>query len=290
MQAKLVDQLPVGQQWRYELKLDGYRALAIKTTAGVNLISRNENDLSSDYPEIVESVRLLPLRQGMLDGEIVVVDEAGRPSFQLLQHLGSPGRKSRPIVYFAFDLLNLDGRSLLSLPLTERKRLLEGLLRTASSQIRFVPFLEGDAGTVLKAIRGTGLEGIVAKLATSRYEPGKRSGAWSKFKTGHEQEFVIGGYTRGRGGRSEFGALIVGYYEQGQLRYASKVGTGFSNRQIREFVAGTEPLRQAQCPFVHLPRKRGQLLELRPNRDRAEDGRLAQARAGLPRAFHRVDS
>jgi bifunctional non-homologous end joining protein LigD len=257
MQAKPVDQLPVGEQWRYELKLDGYRALAIKTAAGVKLISRNENDLSAVYPEIVAGVRLLPLRQGVLDGEIVAVDEAGRPSFQMLQHLGSPGRNSRPILYFAFDLLNLDGRSLLSLPLAERKRLLEDVLRTASPNIRFVPFLEGDADTVLKAIRGTGLEGVVAKLAASRYEPGKRSGAWSKFKTGHEQEFVIGGYTRGRGGRSEFGALIVGYYEQGQLRYASKVGTGFSNRQIREFVAGTEPLRQGQSPFDSIPESDG---------------------------------
>src|SRR5262249_39788827 len=117
MMAKAVNCLPVGEQWRYELKLDGYRALAIKTAAGVKLMSRNKRDLSESYPELLEAVRSLPMREGVLDGEIVAVDEAGKPSFQSLQHLARFGRATRPILFFAFDLLNRDGKSLVSLPL-----------------------------------------------------------------------------------------------------------------------------------------------------------------------------
>ena len=122
MQCKPVGSLPSGPNWRYELKLDGYRAEAIKTAAGIHLISRNQMDLSPAYPEIIDALAKLPMRQGVLDGEIVAVDAAGRPSFQALQHAAAPGRNPRPIYYFAFDLLNLDGKSLLSLPLLDRKR------------------------------------------------------------------------------------------------------------------------------------------------------------------------
>ncbi|MFO1499495.1 MAG: non-homologous end-joining DNA ligase [Verrucomicrobiota bacterium] len=258
MQAKLVDRLPAGPGWSYELKLDGYRALAIKVGGAVRLISRNEKDLSRDYPEIVEAVaQLAAMRKGVLDGEIVAVDDAGRPSFQALQHVPAPGRKGRRIVYYAFDLLNLDGKSLLSLPLAERKRALEQVLESAPPTVRFVPFLSGDPDQILAAILAQGLEGLVAKRTDSRYEPGKRTGAWSKFKIGHEQEFVIGGYTLGQGGRASFGALIVGYYEDGKLLYASKVGTGFSNLAIRQILERTAALRQRECPFDSIPESGG---------------------------------
>ena len=257
MKAKRVDCLPSGEQWRYELKLDGYRAEAIKTSTGVRLISRNEKDLSSDYPEIVEDIRRLPMRQGVLDGEIVAVDASGKPFFQKLQHLGKPGHTSRPILYFAFDILNLEGKPLLSLPLLERKRPLERVLRNARSHVRFVPFLEGEPDRILTEICRNNLEGVVAKLASSAYQPDKRTGAWVKFKCGFAQDFVIGGYTRGQGNRSAFGALIVGYYESGRLRYASKVGTGFSNVQIREFLRLSQPLIQSRPPFEHIPLGQG---------------------------------
>lgn len=257
MQCKLVDRLPVGDQWRYELKLDGYRALAIKTEAGVRLISRNRNDLSRDYPEIIEAVSRLVVQKAVIDGEIVAVGELGRPSFQALQHAQRPGHKPRPILFFAFDLLNWQGTATLSLPLIERKRLLEQALDGAPTQVRFAGFVDGEADAVLKAVRHHNLEGIVAKLAASRYEPGKRSGAWSKFKCGFCQDFVIGGYTRGKGDRAPFGALIVGYYDQGKLCYASKVGTGFTNRQIEQFVRETEQIRQSQSPFGRIPESRG---------------------------------
>jgi bifunctional non-homologous end joining protein LigD len=218
MQCKLVDRLPSGDQWRYELKLDGYRAEAIKTSAGVRLISRNQKDLSTAYPEIVEAFERLPIREGVFDGEIVAVDPSGKPSFQQLQHLGQPGREGPPLFYFAFDLLNLEGKALLSLPLVERRQLLESVLLEGPPALRIAAFLDGDTEAIAAEICRRNLEGIVGKLASSRYEPDKRSGAWVKWKCGFEQEFVIGGYTRGRGGRSDFGALIIGYYEGGKLR------------------------------------------------------------------------
>lgn len=257
MQCKIVDRLPVGEEWRYELKLDGYRAEAVKTAAGVRLISRNQKDLTGDYPELVEAVQALGMREGVLDGEIVAVDASGRPSFQTLQHLGHFGREHRPVFYFAFDLLNLESKSPLALPLVERKELLARTFRDAPSRVRFASFLEGDPNAIAAEICRQNLEGIVAKRANSRYEPDKRSGAWMKWKCGFEQEFVIGGYTRGSGGRTAFGALIVGYHEAGKLRYAAKVGTGFSVAQIRQIIEATKALVQAAPPFEHVPIGKG---------------------------------
>jgi bifunctional non-homologous end joining protein LigD len=152
---------------------------------------------------------------------------------------------------------HLEGKALLSLALLERKRLLEVLLHKPPPQVRFVGFLDGTPDSILKAVRDHNLEGIVAKIASSRYEPGKRSGAWVKFKCGYCQDFVVGGYTRGSGARSEFGALIVGYYDQGNLRYASKVGTGFTDRQIREFLNGVRQIKRNDCPFESIPESGG---------------------------------
>lgn len=254
MHPKAADKLPVGPQWRYELKLDGYRALAIKTATGVKLISRNEKDLSSRYSEILDGIQSLPVREAVFDGEIVALDASGKPSFQDLQHVPAPGRADRSIVYFAFDLLNLERKALISLASVERKRLLRDALATAPGTVRFVPFFEGEPDDIVAAVKRACLEGIVAKSVNGRYEPGQRSGLWRKLKIGHEQEFVIGGYTLGQGGRSAFSSLIVGYYDGGKLCYASKVGTGFSFRLIRELHALAMPLRQLTCPFDNIPR------------------------------------
>jgi bifunctional non-homologous end joining protein LigD len=173
MQAKLVDCLPEGEQWRYELKLDGFRVLVIKTATGVQPISRNRKSLSEQFPQLVEAVRKLPKREGVLDGEIVAVDEAGQSSFQALQYLGRPRTARGSILYFAFDLLNLEGKSLLGLPLVERKRLLERVLFKCPHRLRYAGFLEGAPKAILAAIREHNLEGIVAKVTSSRYEPGR---------------------------------------------------------------------------------------------------------------------
>lgn len=252
MQCKPVKCLPSGEQWRYELKLDGYRALAIKPATSIQLLSRNRNDLSRQFPEIVNALELLPLREGVVDGEILAVDALGKPSFQALQHLARPGRKPRRILYFAFDLLNWEGKSLLKLSLVERKRLLELALAGAPAQVRLLGFLDGEPDAIVDEVRRQHLEGVVAKRALSQYEPDQRSGSWVKFKCGLAQEFVIGGYTRGRGG-APFGALIVGFYDGGRLRYAAKVGSGFNHALVRDLVVGTGPIRQAHSPFDFIP-------------------------------------
>jgi bifunctional non-homologous end joining protein LigD len=180
------------------------------------------------------------------------VDASGKPSFQALQQSGRR-RAAGTILYFAFDLLNFEGKALLGLPLIDRKALLERLLAGAPAKLRFVPFLDGTPDDIITGVSAQELEGIVAKRADSRYEPGKRSGAWVKFKCGFAQEFVIGGYTRGRGANAQLGALIVGYYEGGKLVYASKVGTGFTASQIRSFVENTVALQQAEPPFHRVP-------------------------------------
>jgi bifunctional non-homologous end joining protein LigD len=171
-----------------------------------------------------------------------------------LQHRGRLGRARCRILYFAFDLINLEGKSLLSMPLVERKHILEAILSNAPPSVRFAGFLEGEPEAIFAAVREHNLEGIVAKLASSRYEPDRRSGAWVKVKVGHHEEFVVGGYTRGKGSRQPFGALIVGYYDnKGTLRYASKVGTGFSDLQIGQILTQTAGLVQEQCPFESIP-------------------------------------
>jgi bifunctional non-homologous end joining protein LigD len=258
MLLKPVACLPKGDQGRYELKLDGYRAQAIKTEDGVRLVSRNRKDLSAQFPEITNAIEQLPLGQGVLDGEIVALDPSGKPSFQLSQNIGRPGRtRIRPVAYYAFDLLYFCRQSLLHLPLLERKALLSQVLHKPPEPLRLVGFLEGEPDRIVQEICRHQLEGVVAKLATSRYEPGKRTGSWVKFKCGFSQQFVIGGFTRGHQSRSGFGALVVGYFEHGKLRYAGKVGSGFSQLQIRELVELAHPLAIPSCPFAFIPESDG---------------------------------
>ena len=165
MQCKPVDYLPAGPEWIYELKFDGYRALAIKAGQTVRLISRNEKDLTSSYPEIVEAVRALPLREGVLDGEIVALDSTGKPSFQGLQHAHRYSRSPRSIYFYAFDLLNCHGKDVTSLSLSRRKELLRELIGDGQDGVRFVEALDGTPEVILPEICRHSLEGIVAKRA-----------------------------------------------------------------------------------------------------------------------------
>ncbi|MBV9463835.1 MAG: non-homologous end-joining DNA ligase, partial [Verrucomicrobiae bacterium] len=256
MKPKLVSSLAAGPAWIYEIKFDGYRAIAVKNGSKTQLFSRNENDLSAHYPELAQAVARLPCKQAVLDGEIVALDPQGRFSFQLLQQWLSPGNHRRPPVrYYFFDLLELEGRDLTGLPLTARKEILATLLAKVPEPLRFSASLEGDPDSLLAAVRQQGLEGIVAKLRESKYESGRRSGAWLKCKTDQSQEFVIGGYTQPRGTRKYFGALLIGYHEDGALRFASKVGTGFDTHLLRDLFAKFSKLRSSECPFVNLPEK-----------------------------------
>jgi bifunctional non-homologous end joining protein LigD len=255
MKAKLMEKPPATGDWIYELKFDGIRLIAIKDREKVSLLSRNQNDLSARFPEIVDAVKNLPGDECVLDGEVVALDEQGRSSFQLLQAREMEGRKS-PIYFYAFDLLQLDGKSLVSLPLEARKSVLGKLCAgSADPLIRYSGAIDGDSNQLLKEVQRRGLEGIIGKLRISLYEPGRRSGAWIKLKCVNEQEFVIGGYTPPQGARKHFGAILVGYYKDRDLVFAGKVGTGFTAKSLAALHKKFRAEECADCPFVDLPSK-----------------------------------
>jgi bifunctional non-homologous end joining protein LigD len=252
MMARLVERLPTGK-WLYELKIDGYRALAFKTGQEVRLVSRNH--VVFKYPQLANALKSLPAQNAIIDGEIAALDDEGRSSFQLLQGYGS-GEQGPLLIYYAFDLLSLEGTDLRNRSLVERRKLLAKLLKKAPDNIRFSEELRGSAAELLRVARQFQLEGLVAKRPDSLYESGRRSGAWVKVKLTQEQEFVVGGYTLPERSRKYFGALLVGYYKANQLFFAARVGTGFSDKRLADLYAGLQKIRRATCPFVNLPEKR----------------------------------
>jgi bifunctional non-homologous end joining protein LigD len=254
MQCKLVNELPVGADWIYELKFDGYRAMGIKSGKEVNLISRNAKNLNRRYPEIVMALRELPLQSFVIDGEVVVLDERGVPSFQRLQDL-SATQKDRAVYYYTFDLLNLAGKEIKRLPLLERKAILRTVL-PVDGIVRYASHLEGNAERFVEEVQKLGLEGVVAKRKTSVYEAGRRSGSWVKFKLDFEQEFVVGGF-RPSGVRDSFDLLLIGYYEANKLRYAAKLRAGFTAHSKKEVASRFAKLITEKCPFAELPIGKG---------------------------------
>ena len=254
MKAKLVAKPPTTGDWIYELKFDGIRLIGIKRDEKVSLLSRNRNELTERFPEIVEAIKILPVRECVIDGEVVALDEEGRSSFQLLQAREMEGRRS-PVYFYAFDLLQIDGKNLLSLPLEARKSVLEKLCAGSGDPIRYSGAIGGDAKQLLGEVKRRGLEGIIGKQRNSGYEPGRRSGAWIKLKCVSEQEFVIGGYTPPQGSRKYFGAILVGYYENKKLVFAGKVGTGFTTKSLSMLYKKFQKDARDDCPFVDLPSK-----------------------------------
>jgi bifunctional non-homologous end joining protein LigD len=255
MKAKLVEKPPTTGDWIYELKFDGIRLITIKDGGKISLLSRNQNDLSARFPEIVDAIKNLPADECVLDGEVVALDEQGRSSFQLLQAREMEGRKS-PVYFYAFDLLQLDRKSLVSVPLEARKNVLEKLCAgTDDPRLRYSGAIGGDARQLLGEVQRRGLEGIIGKLSNSVYEAGRRSGTWIKLKCVNEQEFVIGGYTPPQGARKYFGAILAGYYKGRDLVFAGKVGTGFSTKLLAGLHKKFRAEERADCPFVDLPSK-----------------------------------
>jgi bifunctional non-homologous end joining protein LigD len=246
MAAQVVKRLPEGDDWIYELKFDGYRALIIKDKQQVELRSRKNKDLTGMYRGIAEAGRRLKADQAVVDGEIVALDAQGSPSFQALQHRGShPGHQ---IVFYAFDMLHFNGTDLTGQPLLKRRARLPGVLD--GSGLLASEELPGTAAAIVEAVRGLGLEGVVAKRKDSLYEPGERSDAWQKLKLENQQEFVIGGY---RPGSKGIDALLVGYYDETGLRFAGKVRAGFVPHLRREVFKALKPHHVVACPFVDLP-------------------------------------
>ncbi|ATC64134.1 ATP-dependent DNA ligase [Nibricoccus aquaticus] len=254
MQALLVDEPERSGEWLYEIKFDGFRALAFKHGDSVHLLSRNEKDFAEKFPEIADAMAELAIDDAILDGEIVALNKKGLSSFQLLQGLEDGERP--PLYFYVFDLLQLDGQSLLNQPLTERKAALEKLLRKPPAAIRYSASLTGKLPALMKRVQHLGLEGLIGKRPGSLYEPGKRSGAWIKLKISHEQEFVIGGYTPPAGSRKHLGALIVGVYENKKLICTGKVGTGFNHALLKSLHTRFAKIARKECPFDNLPDKR----------------------------------
>jgi bifunctional non-homologous end joining protein LigD len=249
---------PEDGRWAYEIKWDGIRAIAYCQPGKVTLESRNLNDISSRYPELRRLDRALSSHTAVLDGEVVAFDEQGRPSFEALQrrmHVESPSQvkrlaKGSPLTYMIFDLLWLDGHSLMDLPYSERRaRLAE--LQLSGESWQTPDHLPGPGADVLAATADQGLEGVVAKRLDSTYTPGTRATSWVKIKNIGRQEVVIGGWVPGEGRRKErIGALLVGVHgRDGELRYAGRVGTGFSGEELDRLAKLLAPLERASSPF-----------------------------------------
>jgi bifunctional non-homologous end joining protein LigD len=254
MKATLVNEPPTGPGWLYELKWDGFRALALKDGAKVQLISRNNKPLTGDFAELAEALAELPAQTAVLDGEICALDPQGRPAFQLLQSREMGGERP-PLYFYAFDLLQRDGHDLMAQPLLERKAALQALLENAPASIRFSGAIEGEVHALLAEVRQRGMEGLIGKLRDSPYHPGVRTKSWVKLKVTNEQEFVIGGATPPQGARKHFGALLVGYYEGKKLRLAGKVGTGFNQAWLKRLAKLIGDRETPDCPFTDLPKR-----------------------------------
>ncbi|HSH12277.1 MAG TPA: non-homologous end-joining DNA ligase, partial [Desulfurivibrionaceae bacterium] len=232
--ATLVAQPPTGDDWLHEIKLDGYRILATIAAGLVTLRSRNGKEWTARFPEVAEGLQSLPVQQAIVDGEIVVLRPDGTSDFQALQEFLSDGRAARPL-YYLFDLLYCNGYDLTQSPLLERKELLQALLariKPASGTIRFSDHIRGGGPEVYRQACWLTAEGIVSKRATVGYEQ-KRSRSWLKSKCRQRQEFVVGGWTEPAGSRSGFGALLLGYYQAGELVFAGRVGSGFTVSELR---------------------------------------------------------
>jgi bifunctional non-homologous end joining protein LigD len=253
-------------RWSFEVKWDGVRAIAYIKPGRLRLESRNLNEITDAYPEVRGILRDLGMRDVVLDGEIVAFDDAGRPSFERLQrrmHVTSPSSirrlsKSTPVVYAIFDLLYLDGRSLMGLPYEQRRARLEEL-ELGGAAWRVPAAHPGRGQDLLEATEAQGLEGIVAKRLDSRYEPGRRTGAWIKIKHTRRQELVVAGWLPGEGRRTDrIGALLVGYRDEDGdppgLRYAGRVGTGFTERTLDDLRSRLRPLRRETSPFTTAPK------------------------------------
>jgi len=245
------ENVPKGDSWLFEVKWDGYRALAYLRGGEVQLLSRNGNDLTARFAAVAkELAKAVKTPDCVLDGEVCALDGDGRPSFSAMQQ-GKPGT---PIVYEAFDVLEVDGEPLVDLPLRDRRARLERLLDRRYTTVRLSDaFEDGDA--LFEAAMEQRLEGIVAKRADSPYRQGRRTREWLKIKTHGRQEFVIAGYTKGQGRRSgRFGSLVLGVWRGDELDYAGNVGTGFTDRVIDELLAKLRPLEQKESPFPVVPK------------------------------------
>jgi bifunctional non-homologous end joining protein LigD len=260
-------------EWLYEIKWDGYRVEAVVHPKGTRIWTRNHIDAATYFPDLAAATDWIAAREAVVDGEVVALDPQGRPDFSLLQdrtglrgleaatgrrapgapRLSAEERRAIPLAYMVFDLLHLDGSSLLGVPLEERKRLLRRVIRP-HPLVRYAAHVVGEGDAFVRAAADRGLEGVVAKRLASRYEPGKRSRDWLKIKLRREQEMVVAGWLPGKGTHADLGSLIVAVNADGHLRHAGQVGSGISATMRRRLLAAMEPLSRDTSPLDPVPR------------------------------------
>ena len=245
MLAKLHEKPFDDPEWIYEIKWDGYRAIAEVNKKNTRLYSRNGLSFQAAYPAIYEELKKIK-KNVVLDGEIVALDAEGKPGFQLLQQYGQG--EPVPICYYVFDCLHVNGKSIEDKPLLERKKILKALL-PKSDLVKYCDHVESRGKEFFKAIRKQGLEGMVAKQADSAYTENTRSAVWLKVKNVIMEEAVIAGYTEPRGGRKYFGALVLGLYKRNKLVYIGHTGTGFDTDTLKEVYKKLQPLKTNKSPF-----------------------------------------
>jgi DNA ligase D-like protein (predicted ligase) len=250
MLLQRTDSLPGSPLWLYELKLDGYRAIAFKRGGVVHLRSRNDNDFSRRYPGVVKGLAKMP-DDTVIDGEVVAFDDDGRPSFNALQNYGSA---AAAVIYYVFDVMVLAGRDVMRERLEKRHELLvQKVLPKLSEPVRYTSSLDAALPVLVQSVKEQGFEGLVAKRRNSVYEPGLRTGAWMKMRVNRGQEFVIGGYTRGT---KTFDALIFGYYDGDKLIYVARTRNGFTPGTRAQLFRRFRGLEINECPFANLPEAR----------------------------------
>ena len=268
MLATLVDDSFSDPDWIFETKWDGFRSVCFVRDGQARFVSRNQIEMTPQYPELVNVARQLDAKEAILDGEIVALDEQGMPRFQLLQpRVGRKGgiealSGKGQILYFVFDLLYVDGYDLTACSVVERKEKLAEILRP-SSFIKLSEHVEGEGEAFFREIEKFHLEGMIAKRANSRYVH-KRSRDWLKIKTIMRSEVVVGGYTQPRGTRSYFGSLVCGLYRGDELHYVAHVGGGFNERTLGSSFKLMQPLRSDRGPFFEVPKTNEPVQWLRP--------------------------
>jgi bifunctional non-homologous end joining protein LigD len=260
MLATLVDKPFSDPDWLFETKWDGVRAICFIRSGKAQFVSRNQIEMTAQYPELADIAKSIRGSSVILDGEIVALDEKGVSRFQLLQR--RLGRKNAGeiqrlaettrIAYYVFDLLHLDGFDLMGCKLIDRKATLEGILKP-SKNIRYSDHIVGEGKKLYAEVAKVPLEGMIAKRLESTYVP-RRSAAWLKVKTIQQSEVVIGGYTEPRNSREFFGALVVGLYRDGKLHYVAHTGGGFNHQTLAQTYKLMQPLKTKDCPFVDKPK------------------------------------
>lgn len=250
MECKRVETLPEGGAWQYEIKFDGYRAIAVKQYGEVQLFSRRGNSFNADYPETAIALNSLRAKSFLLDGELVAIDEHGRHSFSLPQNAKN---KNATVHFYAFDLLRHDGEDLMQLPLSKRRARLEAAFPKWPSSVQLSPLLTGPLKKISERIAEYEFEGIVAKRSDSIYRPGEAPGTWVKQKLQRSDDFFVGGFIPGAHGVDQ---LVVGVRKDGELHFVDSVKNGFVPTTRRKVQDKIEKLVTPQCPFVNLPEKK----------------------------------